>query len=805
MANELYLAKNGRSTAKLWYFAGGSFLERDAARSFRETILKIADAELPLHTFEHLSDVDGNPAIVLTSAETCPEIRGLFPETLARIGDTEGFAYDTDEAAGILYIYAANPSGVWYGVHRFLENNADILWTRGVKPLGELYRCHADLPVTDKTCLEVPVFRFRGWNLCGQGSQGIHHKDADTMEMMGKNGINHNYGTYYREWAHFAIHPFGGGIGRAKLNINDLMDEHPDYFMTLPDGTPRKGPYETYINYFNLACADVIADRILDYFREYPEAGTVDFSMPDNNYFVMHHGGVNLHEQPFTTPDGVTVFPDDDSYKSTVYWCFLNHVARRVKSVYPDKLITSLAYIYSEAPPYVTLENNLVPTFAPIGGDDHYPIAPIGGRNTGSNARTYRYITGWSEKTNNLCIYNYWACFKGEIYSRPIAKKVQQDLQWYASLGVRGLCSEGLVDSALTTVRTNDVYNLNSLYIWLMCRLFWNPWADIDELTERFCRLAYGSAAPEMEEYYRLIQKGWDEMPGYVWYPTGGELYTKQFILDAGNADAILSTLETAVEKTKNHPLALARIEPIEKIVRAQIELYRNFRSEDATAAYTDAGESIVMSPENLLVYDRPSPENPWTRAIPLTVFKDYMTFANAPESSRMTARLLWDKENLYIAYAVYDDQLETPDDPTSPEKFLPMDANDTWFRRADTFAENYFVGDMTNLSTYYAYYSDMVGQHFRYVSDGAVHKDKLQPAWSTATAVHRDPDPSKRYYVHAQKIPFATFDRDWKTAVPGGAFALNSRRYGIQCWLGGGLWNAESIRKIELLGRETL
>lgn len=801
---QLYLANAGITKAVIWVSSAAGFMEEDGARSCRDTILEIADAEIPIRRFDALSDIHGEPAMILASTGTVPELAAMFPTESEAIGDTDGFAYIVRD--GRIYIIANRPEGVYYGIHRFLEDNADILWVRGDKALGTLFERHNDIPVRKEYDLEVPVFEYRGWNLCGQGSRGEHHIDDDTMEMMGRNGINHNYGSYRNRWAHYAIRPFGGFAGaRARTNINDVMDEHPEYFMTNPDGSPRRGIWESYINYFNLDCAGLIADRINEFFDAYPAARFTDFSMPDNNYFVMCHNGVNLQEQPYTLPDGRVIAPDAYNYKSTVYWCFLNQVARRVKEKHPDKLITSLAYIYSEEPPEVDLEDNLIPTFAPITGDDHNPVNSEGGVESG-NAKVRFNVENWVKRTKNLCVYHYWGCFNGQIYSRPIASKVQKDLKWYAKIGVRGLTPEGLVDSSIPTVRTNDVWNLNSLYLWLCCRLFWNPDADLEELTERYCRLAYGEAAGAMREYYRLIQKGWDDMPGYVWYATGGELYIRQFIMEAGIDSALLSTLERALAICADkNPLAEARIRPIYRVVKEQIELYRKFTPEDAYAAYSDAGRELILSEDALLYDDDRLADNPWKQAKPLVVFKNHENMEDAPPESRIQARLLWDKENLYVSYKVYDDRIGSEKDVTLPEKYAPMSATDSFFRSSDSFAENYFVGSMTNKEVYYGYYSDLGGNHFRYISDGAVHKDPDQPEWEVRTAVHRGGEPSERYYVHAQAIPFASLDTDWKTALPGGMLVHNSSRYGILSWTGGGVWNSASFRPFTLAGRDEL
>jgi len=795
------ITENSQPKAAVWYPSGDTFLCGDAARSFRDSILSISNAEIPLYTYNSINDItdrEGITAIVLAPCDLCPQIYSIFSAELDKIGDTDGYAYACKNRR--IYITAKHAFGIYYGVHGFLEANADILWVRGDKALGTLFRPQNTIEITKTEALEIPAFRYRGWNLCGQGSRGIHHVDDDTMEMMGRNGINHDYGTYKRSWKHYAIRPFGTSEnGRPDLNLDsEYIDTRPDFFMTEPNGSPKKGKWESYINYFNLDCAEAVAKRICAFYDEHPDAEVIDFSMPDNTYFVMCINGINLQEQPYTMPDGRTVEPTAYNFKSTVYWCFMNHIARIVKARHPGKLISSLAYIYSEHAPEVDLEDNLIPVFAPITGDDHTPInEPVGG-----NGQVKIDLENWSKRTKNLSVYNYWGCFKGDIYSRPIAKKVQKDLKWYRDLGVIGLTPEGIVDSTLSGTPANRTWDMNSLYLWQCVKLFWNPDADLDELTKRFCRLAYGKAAPHMLEYYRLIQQGWDEKPGIIWYTTGGEQYIKQMVIGAGLDGAILETLSKALGVIdKEDRLTRARIEPIYETMCEQIEIFRKFKDEDAFAMYSDVGEAVIMSDDALLIDDGLMKNNPWDTAVPLTVFKDHRDMSDAPEESHMQARLLWDKRNLYILYKVYDDAIGTEKDPTLPEKNPHVRASDGFFKGSDSFAENYIVANMTNMSSYYCYYSDPGGNHFRYISDTSIHKDAIQPEWTVRTAVHNDDDPTKRYYVHVQMIPFESLGTDYKTAMPGGMLVHNSFRYGIQSWTAGGLWTSSNFKQFKLTG----
>ena len=100
-------------------------------------------------------------------------------------------------------------------------------------------------------------------------------------------------------------------------------------------------------------------------------------------------------------------------------------------------------------------------------------------------------------------VYNYYDCFPyaAEYYERPIAGRVQSDLQYYVEKGFMGVVPEGIVDANTNT------WAVNTLQFWLFSKLFWDPYADIDALTELFCQKAYGDAAPHMTRYYKLVEQ----------------------------------------------------------------------------------------------------------------------------------------------------------------------------------------------------------------------------------------------------------------------------------------------------------
>ena len=786
-SSQLFLTENGEPRAEIYLGEGSNAIDDTALKEMQDTVAMISGATLP--RAEALKDE--GLQIVLATPDTLPEISTLFADDLAWIGDSDGFAIR--QIDNKVYIFGSQSKGMLNGVYDFLEENCGILWTRGVEELGTLYTEQPTLTVTNCDYREKSPFAFRGWNSCGQGATGVHHTDTATRWFDGRTKLNARVGGFKGDIETFVaddgyaytingLTPFGAGV---TLNVDEYFDEHPDYFITDTKGNPWKNQWSSNLNFYNMEAAEALALELVEYGHK-NNIQYVSYSQSDNQHFCMIVDGVDLATQPFTV-DGVTVTPDMDNYKSTVYWNFVNHAARKVKELDPDMKIVSLAYIYAECAPAIDIEDNIIIQFAPIQGDDHLPI-----QTSANNASVKKNLEDWSKLTKNIVVYNYYACLPCEIYSRPIAEKVQKDLQWYAELGLKGVTPEGGVDSAPGYPNYN-AWSMNHLYYWLMNELFWNPYADLDALTVKFCDAAYGKGSAYMQEYYRLIQQGWDMYDDMVWYISGGDTYIKKFIIDAGVADQVIAALDNAYNAAEGE-VEKKRIDLIRQTVIEQIDKWANYEAEEGYAYYSDLGKEVLTAEENLSVT-----EGPWSEITPLTVFKGQ----ELEDCFRdVEVRLMWDTENVYVAYKIPNEKIGTEENPY--DKISPISEFDSWFKNSPEFNETYLCGNMTNLNDHHAFYSDAKDQTLLYDAGATFHARPYE--WESHSRQIADGDPSERYWMNVLVIPFETLGVNYQSAVLGGTFISNisdqsysdSIYYG---WCGANVWSTSSFRLIEMVG----
>lgn len=785
--SHLALTENGEAKAEIYLGAGSNAIDDTALKEMQDVVAMISGAALP--RAEALRD--DVLQIILATPDTFPELSTLFPDDLAWIGDSDGFA--VRQIDNKVYIFGNQSKGMLNGVYDFLEENCGILWTRGVDELGTLYTEQPTLTISNCDYREKSPFAVRGWNSCGQGASGRHHSDTATRWFDGRTKLNARVGGFKGDIDTFVaedgyaytvngLAPFGPGV---TLYVDEYFDEHPDYYMTDTKGNPWKNQWGSNLNFYNMEAAEALALELVEYGHQ-NNIEYVGYSQSDNQHFCMIVDGVDLATQPFTV-DGVTVTPEMDNYKSTVYWNFVNHAARKVKELDPNMKIVSLAYIYAEYAPAIDIEDNIVIQFAPIQGDDHLPI-----ETSANNASVKKNLEDWAEKTKNIVVYNYYGCLPCEIYSRPIAEKVQQDLQWYIELGLMGVTPEGGVDSAPGYPNYN-AWSMNHLYYWQMNELFWDPYADLDALTVKFCDAAYGKGSEYMQEYYRLIQSGWDKYDDMVWYISGGDTYIKKFIIDAGIADQVKAALENAFN-TAEGETEKKRIDLIRKTINEQIEKWANFESEDGYAYYSGLGKETLTAEENLSVT-----EGPWSEVKPLTVFKGQ----ELEDCFRdVEVRLIWDEENVYVAYKIPNEKIGTDENPY--DKITDMSEYDNWFKNSPEFNETYLCGNMTNMGDHHAFYSDAKDQTLQYDAGAAFHARPYE--WESHSRQIAEGEPSQRYWMNVLVIPFDMLGVNYKSAVLGGTFIsnINDQSYSSSIyygWCGANVWSTSSFRLIEMVG----
>ncbi len=711
------------------------------------------------------------------------------------LNGTDGFAVRCD-GGGKIYVLSHCGAGVFYGVHDLLEKNADIIWARGAYDYAveTLPADNVNFSVCDYA--EKSPFKVRVWNTCGEGTDGVDHGDTGIARYLGRNKINGVYHHCEADWYNYGV--VGQSLASAEFrNIDDLIDSHPEYFMTDEFGVPKKSDeLESYINYYNEEVPAVYAKRMADYYEKCDPADILGWNMPDDPYFCVIRGGERLDLKPFTADDGATVYPDDENYKSTVYFNFINRLIKELNKLRPNTVIQTQAYMYSFSAPAVKVDGRVIVKVAPLTANEKVAYNdPV----NSDNHYTRDNIIAWTKKSESVCINAYWNCFKGDIYSRPLLKTVKQNLLWWRDIGVCGFTPEGRVDCGQLSeynerqAFARKFHDLNEFYTWAINKLAWNPEADLCELKDRYCSIVYKECAAEMKKYFDLIEKGWDNTPAYVWYATGADVYVYAFIVKAGIKDDVLAVLKKAAEKAVT-PTVKSRIDSIYSTVSEQIAKYENFETE--TAAFYYCGGIDPLSDKQLNFVDNEN--SVWNEAKPQTVLRSYENMEYYDKSARFSRRMLYDEKNLYFGYSVYDDKIVRVETDEKGETRVFRDDGSELKSRAET----YIGGNALNKKFHYGYVSGFnagTAKNHLYKSDGVPKDIEIPSGVKDVKRVYLSDDPSKRRFFHVQVIPrelFGVAENDFK---PYGHFVYLNDRFGRAGWMGFGLWAEQNYSDFAL------
>ncbi len=511
------ITENGVAKAHIVVLDGADPLEQYAAEELAYHISKVSGAQIPT---VNTAAQDSLPMIIATP-DSLPELETLFPEDLTWLRDLgvqgsnevwgdDGFAVRTHE--GKIYIFGANAKGALNGVYDFIEENMDVLWVRSNEEIGMIYDEQPTVTVLKTDYREKSPFSIRGWHLCG----GTIHSNPETSIMLARNKFNTHSSNTREEY----------GIVRYGVahNVKELVYKSPiynpeetEYWCT--NSTGEHVPYEssTQINFFSMKAAEAAAASIVAAYKDTNEKYAF-IGMEDAGWSDVFPE----QSQAFEYAPGQFVEANSPAYQSTVFFTFVNRVARLVKEELPDLTIGAFAYFFATTPPVCEIEDNVCVTFCTYEEN----LTTLTEETWGDKSiREFENLKKWTELTSNIMIYSYYGCIRcGSIYPRPIWDRLQTDAQFFAEHGFKGVQAEGIADDAgvygwlkeyyedgVTPYTNSNQWDMNALSFWVYGKLLWNPYEDVDALVVKFCDKVYGNASEHMQEFYRLVQMGWKD------------------------------------------------------------------------------------------------------------------------------------------------------------------------------------------------------------------------------------------------------------------------------------------------------
>lgn len=166
--------------------------------------------------------------------------------------------------------------------------------------------------------------------------------------------------------------------------------------------------------------------------------------------------------------------------------------ANRVAAVFPDKVISTLAYQYSRtAPTGIQPLPNVNIMLCSIEEDRAKPI--------GISRGSFGYdLAQWSRLTDNIIVWDYCINFNHVLMPFPNLKVLKPNLELFRNYGVKMVFEQAWPGGGGEAA---------PLRAFMLSKLLWNPGLNADSLEQVFLRGYFGTAYPLIQTYRMLMDE----------------------------------------------------------------------------------------------------------------------------------------------------------------------------------------------------------------------------------------------------------------------------------------------------------
>lgn len=363
----------------------------------------------------------------------------------------DGFRIKTGD--GILFISDGGGKGSVYGVITLLERYLGITYySAGCYSLNKM----PDISFPDLDFYENPAFRYRQTQ-CYAFKDDMYRLWSRTEEpqSMFADGL----------W----VHTFDCIMPAAVYG-----KDHPEYYSFI-NGKRQPGKMGQWC-LTNNDVFEIAAARIDSIFKANPGRDIISVSQNDGNY----------------TNCMCPVCLATDSAEGAVsgnYVKFMNRLAER----FPDKQISTLAYLFTMNPPkYVKPLPNVNIMLCDIDCDREAALT-----DNKSGREFMKAIEGWSKISDNIFVWDYGINFDNYIAPFPNFPILQKNIQIFKDHNVTMHFSQ--IGGAYGT-------DFAEMRAYMVSRLMWNPYLNTDSLMRSFMEGYYGDAAPYLYQYEKTLE-----------------------------------------------------------------------------------------------------------------------------------------------------------------------------------------------------------------------------------------------------------------------------------------------------------
>lgn len=400
---------------------------------------------------------------------------------------------------------------VLYGVYRFLELFCGFAcYTKDCEVIDKIPRLEIELDYI----AETPSFSYREPYFRNAFDGGFASKNringtlADISE--GKGGKV--------KW--FNLHHAFFDLVRPEL----YFDEHPEYFSEI-DG---KRVSDGQLCLSNPDVLEIAKETLRRWISENPACKVFSVAQNDN--------------QRFCTCEKCRAIDEAEGCHQGSILRFVNALAEDIEKDYPDVRLHNFAYQYSTETPKITrARDNVIIRLCNIACRFDKPFSELAKENPdGREAEFVRLLSEWQNSCRELYVWSYAVNFRNYLMPFFHFHSLAESLRMYKKLGVTGLLEEG-----------NFSYGggaaMDDLKAYVIAKLMWNPWLDVDVLIDNFLRGVFGEKAGRiLREYIDMTEKAESQYPLTIYMNPDAPAITDEWV------EKSILLFEKAVEAAEN-------------------------------------------------------------------------------------------------------------------------------------------------------------------------------------------------------------------------------------------------------------
>ena len=394
--------------------------------------------------------------------------------TESELGD-DGFTLET--AGDRLYI-SGGVRGVIYGAYELLET------------LGCRFFTHNCEKVPTVTTLELPELHVRQKPIV----EYREHNYADVTQNVCFAVKCRFNGSFHRIPAHMGGNmPYAWFVHTFEKMVPTTVygKTHPEYFSEIDGQRVTTDGGRTQLCLTNPEVLEICVNAVRDELKKRPDARLISVSQND------WHG--NCQCEACRKADA-----EEGSPAGTLLR-FVNAIAERLEPEFPNVIFDTLAYTYSRpAPKTVRNRKNVCVRLCSIESCFSHPFETCNDESRcvkhpdGTVTSFITDLRDWGKICDRMYIWDYTTCFAHYPTPHPNWRVLQPNVQAMVKNNVKGI-----FEQACGASRGN--VDFNELRLYLISKLLWDPYCDIEKHRREFMEYYYGAAAPALDEYLNLL------------------------------------------------------------------------------------------------------------------------------------------------------------------------------------------------------------------------------------------------------------------------------------------------------------